>query len=104
MIGSAGRHRVTLAGAEGIERQHKKTKMHQPQAARLHHRVAPRPRPVTMNDQDGRRLAANGLRHIGAGRDPDIRPALEEQLLDAIAVPLEHADHLGLGRARLIRK
>ena len=94
VVGAAGRLGVALAGAEGIHGQHEEAELHQPQAARLHHGIAPCPGPVAMHHQHRRHLALHRLRHVGAGRHPDVRPALEDEFLDAVALPLQDAEDL----------
>ena len=104
MVGPCSGRRVAFAGAEGVHGQHEETQLHQPQAAGLHHRIASRPGPVAVDDEHGRRLALAPFGDVGVGRHPHVRPRLEEEFFDTIAIALEDADFLRLQVAGFFRE
>ncbi len=102
VIGAGGRRRVALAGAERIDRQHKKPKFHQPQAAGLHDRVAPCPGPVAVDDQHGRQFPFYRVGYVDICRHPHVGPALEDEPLDPVPLTLERAEDTGIERTGLL--
>jgi len=96
VVGAGRGRREALAGAEGVHGQDDEAQLDQAQAAGLHHRVAAGDRPVAVHHQHRRRRILEHRRHVNAGRHPDVRPAAEDHLLDAVALAPQDADFLGL--------
>ena len=77
VVAAQGNLRVPLPGTEGIDDEDEEAELHQAQAAGLHHRIAPRTAPVTVNDENSRHFAFD-VGNVSRGSHPNVGERLQQ--------------------------
>ena len=90
--------------AEGVDRQDDVTAFDQADATRLHVRVDPRPRPMTVNAENARAAIGTRVRSIEVRGRAHSGHRLKRQPLDRVAVSAQRAENARLQRGIVFRQ